>query len=107
MSKEEVFEVYRYIKGLEDERVLSIQYEDLDNVYGMVYAARNGKYLMIINSRLSYEKQLRTAWHEAKHIYSHVHREGDVKIFEEEAVQFSNFAFNFTKELLNSHCSYI
>jgi len=107
MSREEVYKVFKHIKGLEEEGTLTIKFEDLDVVCGMVYAARNGKYLMIINSRLSYEKQVRTAWHEAKHIYSHVHTQGDVKIFEEEAIEFSNFAFNLLKEVVSPYYSYI
>lgn len=55
---------------------------------------------MIINDNISYEKQLETIWHEAKHIYSHSGAAGDVIVFEKEAINLSKNAIKYNNEVL-------
>ncbi|WP_129596671.1 ImmA/IrrE family metallo-endopeptidase [Anaerophilus nitritogenes] len=80
--------IAKKIHQLETNGELRVIYRDLDNVNGVCYE-KNNQYIIIINSKLNYEKQLETVWHEAKHICSHI---GCVKKntnYEKEAIDFS------------------
>lgn len=100
MNKQQIYEVACFMRRLEEDHTVKIVFESLDRDYGLVYAGRNGKYLMVVNSNLSHEKQIEIIWHEAKHIYSHIGKPGDIKVFEKEAIDFSKYAIEMSDELL-------
>jgi hypothetical protein len=89
LTKEELIDVGQYMRRLEEDSSVRIVFTELSTLHGLTYIGCNGKCLMIINSSLSQEAQLKTLWHEAKHIYSHLGKEGDIKIFEDEANKFT------------------
>ncbi|EDS78296.1 putative transcriptional regulator [Clostridium botulinum C str. Eklund] len=84
---DECISVAKKVHQLESTGELSIVYKDLDNINGLCIE-KNNQYLIVINSNLNYEKQLETAWHEAKHICSHVCCSNKENI-EKEAIEFS------------------
>jgi len=102
MNNDLIYEVACYMRRLEEDHTVTIKFESLESVYGLVYCGRNGKYLMVINSNLSYEKQIETIWHEAKHIYSHAGSLDDIKIFEEDAITFSKIASKATPDIITA-----
>lgn len=107
INRTHIEEVALYMRRLEEDKTVKIVFKNLDSIYGLVYKGCNDKYLVIINSNLSYEKQIQTIWHEAKHIYSHFSKKGDIKIFEEEAEEFANAALKVNGEvLLNCKSAY-
>lgn len=100
MNREHIYEVACYMRRLEEDHTVRIIFESLDSIYGMFYKGHNGKFLMIINKNINYEKQLETIWHEAKHIYSHVNAPGDIQVFEKEAINFGKDAIKYGNEIL-------
>lgn len=89
MTSNDLVEVAEYMRRLEEDKTVSIVFEGFESIYGLTYRGSNDKYLMLINKNISYELQIETLWHEAKHIYSHIGRKGDLKIFEKEANDFA------------------
>lgn len=102
INNEIIYEVACFMRRLEEDHTVTIKFENLNSVYGLVYCGRNSKYLMIINSNLNYKKQIETIWHEAKHIYSHVSSPGDIKVFEEDAIVFSKVASKATPNVITA-----
>lgn len=88
------------MRRLEEDHTVTIKFSALDSIYGMVYMGKNSRYLMIINSCMSYEKQLKTIWHEANHIYSHLGVPGNVKVFEKESIEVSEYAAEMSDAIL-------
>ena len=101
MDKENLIELACFMRRLEEDHTVTIKLCKLNSIYGMVYLGHNDKYLMIINTDISYEKQLETIWHEAKHIYSHLGNPGDIKVFEKDAVNFSKYAMQASDQILS------
>ncbi|WP_160317275.1 ImmA/IrrE family metallo-endopeptidase [Oxobacter pfennigii] len=89
------------MRRLEEDNSIRITFEKLDSIYGLLYKGLNDKYLIVINSNLSPEKQLETIWHESKHLYSHDMEEGDMEVIEKEAVEFSKYALEYSPEVLS------
>jgi hypothetical protein len=100
MTKEQLLYVASFMRRLEEDNTLQIKFKDLNSVYGMVYKGDNDTYLVVINSTLSYEKQLEVMWHEADHICYHFMNPGEVMTFEKEAIEFSKYAVKYTDEIL-------
>lgn len=89
LTSEDLVEIAEYMRRLEEDKTVNIIFESFDSIYGLTYRGNNDKYLIMINKNLSYELQIETLWHEAKHIYSHMGKSGDIKIFEKEASDFA------------------
>lgn len=100
MTKEDLIEVAEFMRRLEEDSTVRIVFESFNTIYDLTYKGANDKYLMIINTNLSYEAQIETLWHEAKHIYSHLAKEGDIILFENEADKFAKRALNCSPEVL-------
>lgn len=100
MNKQLIYEVACFMRRLEEDHTVKIIFEDLECVNGLIYKGHNDKYIMIININLSYEKQIETVWHEAKHLYSHIMQPGDTKVFEKEAIEFSKYATEVSGEII-------
>jgi hypothetical protein len=100
MNKEQLNELACLMKRLEEDHTVTIKLTQLNSIYGMVYLGCNDKYLMIINTNISYEKQLETIWHEAKHIYSHLGNPGDIKVFEKDAENVGKSVLQMKKQEL-------
>lgn len=100
MNKEQLLEVACFMRRLEEDSTLKIKFNNLNSIYGMVYKGKFDKYLIVINSTISFEKQIETLWHESKHIYSHIMQPGDVATFEKEAIDFSKYAAKNSPEIL-------
>lgn len=80
--------IAKKMRQLEENGELRVVYADLDNVEGWC-TEKNSQYIIVLNSKLSYEKQLETVWHEAKHICSHVGCLNKKEVAEREAIKFS------------------
>jgi hypothetical protein len=106
MTEQQIYEVAYYMRRLEEDNTVKIIFEPFDSIYGLVYKGHNDKYLMLINSEISYKKQIETIWHESKHIYSHceyaICSPGDVEIFEKEAELFSKHTIKISNEVIST-----
>lgn len=103
MTRDEIVEVGEFMKRLEEDSSVRIIFEGLDSIYGLTYKGTNDKYLMIINKDICYEAQIRTLWHEAKHIYSHFNETEKITLFEKEkeANDFAKYCLKNSPELLS------
>lgn len=100
MTKEDLIEVAEFMRRLEEDSSVRIVFESFSTIYGLTYKGTNDKYLMIINTNLSYEAQIETLWHEAKHIYSHFDTEGNITVFEKDADKFAKRGLKCNSEVL-------
>lgn len=101
MTNEELIEVAKYMRILEEDSTVKIVFTALNSIHGLTYKGSNGKYLMLINQNLSYVTQIETLWHEAKHIYSHLDKPGDITLYEKEADEFAKRCVGFNAELMS------
>ncbi|WP_040209812.1 hypothetical protein [Clostridium polynesiense] len=100
MTKEELIEVGKYMRVLEEDKTVKIVFANLNSIYGLTYRATKGNYLMIINKNIPYILQIETLWHEAKHVYSHIDKPGDIIIYEKEADEFAKKCVGFNGEIM-------
>lgn len=91
---DECIYIAKKMKQLEENGDVKVVYADLESTHGLCIE-KNEQYLIVINSKLNYESQVATAWHEAKHICSHIGCSHKNKIeIEKEAIDFSKQMMN-------------
>lgn len=100
MNSKQIYEVACFMRRLEEDHTVKITFENLESINGLIYRGHNDKFIIIININLSYEKQIETIWHEAKHLCSHIMKPGDIRVFENEAIEFSKYATEISDEIL-------
>lgn len=101
MTQDDLIEVGEYMRRLEEDSSVRIVFESLNTISGVTYKGTNDKYLMIINTNLSYTAQIETLWHEAKHVYSHTGKKGDITVFEKDADKFAKRCMKCNSEILS------
>jgi len=69
MTKEETMKIVQCISFLEINYNIRFNPKEMPGYIEGFVICRNGQYCITINENLSYEEQLRTLYHEAKHIY--------------------------------------
>ncbi|RKI45553.1 ImmA/IrrE family metallo-endopeptidase [Clostridium paraputrificum] len=100
---EEIVKIAKKIKQLEECGELRIVYQYSLGANALVMT-NSDKYCIVVDPNLSWEQQVKSIWHEAKHIYSHLNKTCSIECAETEAVEFSNLAvknYHLISELTN------
>lgn len=93
---DEILRVAKKIKELEECGEIRLVYRDDIGANAFVMSNLD-KYVIVVNSSLSYEQQIKEIWHEAKHICSHLNTDYSLNEAEAEADSFADRAINFVR----------
>lgn len=100
MTKDGIKEIVRYVSILENNYNIKIRPKDLPGYIEGFVIPKDGYYCIIINNNLSYKEQLRTLYHEAKHIYD---IEIGIDTSENDCDSFADSYYKITYEGINQN----